>query len=163
MRTMTDILAYIPLVTLLAYIPLVCYLDWKYRVISHDWWMYLIALNVISTAGLFLPGVYEVWMFVPSLVIIVCYFAAMKLHYIEGADFMYISLISLFFIYNPLSGHWFMALPFSIFLLAMMIVTFGLVIEYNWLSGKGLVLDYPRGIPMMFPISAALILTVVLA
>ena len=108
-------------------------------------------------------GVYEWWMLVPSLIAIPIYFVLMKMHYIEGADFMFILWILLFFVYNPVSGHWLMALPFSIFFAACTGIAGIWIGIWNIVRGKGCVFDFEGYVPMMFPISAALVLTVMLA
>ena len=157
-----DFMLAVPAITLLLYIPLVCWLDWKYREVEHSWWIGLLLINGPLMVTLILAGVYEWWMLVISLVAIVWYFAAMKLHYIEGADFMYCMWISLFLVYNPISGHWLMALPFSIFLTTTLIITGVVVMWWNFINNRGMTFTFPRGVPLMLPISAALVLTVML-
>jgi len=158
-----DIRAWALILALLIYIPIVCYKDWKYREIKHDVWIALGGVCSPILLSLFITGEYQLWMLIISLVSIIIYFMSMKLHVIEGADFMYLMFISLFFIYNPISGHWFMALPFNIFLIATTFITGFIVMWSNLITGKGLSFEFKDGIPMMFPISAALILTAVLA
>lgn len=158
-----EYLQLISLIGLLIYAPFVCYKDWKYREVKHEVWYPLLIVCLPILVILLIAGIYELWMLIISISAIVIYFTLMKLHFIEGADFMYLMFISLFFIYNPLSGHWFMALPFSIFLTSTIIITGFCVAWWNFLSGKGLSFEFEGGIPMMFPISAALIITVVLA
>lgn len=158
-----EILIWIPVVTLLACIPMVCYKDAKYRMVEHSFWNWIVGINIPVLGALVYLGIYEWWMFIITGVAIVIYFAAMKFHYIEGADFMFILWIVTFLIYNPFTGHWFMALPFTIYLVAMMIVTTMMIVTWNFVHGNGLSVEFERGVPMMFPISSALILTVVLA
>jgi len=149
-------------ILMLLYIPVLCYMDWKNREVPHDTWKLLIAFGCMSLIAGLLTGFYEWWMFVPSLVAIVTYFVAMKAHYIEGADWIYISLISLFFLYNPVTRMWFPIMAFTIFLAAMIGVTGFIIVEYNLLTKGIWSFDLEGGVPLMFPISAALILTVVL-
>ena len=159
----------IPAITLLLYTPLVCYLDWTERRVDHRWWLGLVLINAPLFVFQFIAGVYQWWMPLISLVAIVLAFAAMKLHYIEGADFMFIMFIVLFLQYNPVTGHWLMALPFFIFLASMLVITTATIIWFSILSG-----GFQWGVdtitgengfrfPMMFQISAALILTILLA
>lgn len=152
---------WIPINSLLLYIPLVCLLDLKYREIEHWYWLPLVLVNIPVVVMLLQDGNYM--LFIPSLVAIFVWFTAMRFHFVEGADFLYLTWISLFFIYNPLSGHWLMVLPFTIFLLSCLLITAGWILIYNLVTRGELTLRFNKEIPMMFPISAALILTVVLA
>lgn len=152
-----------PVVTLLAYIPLVCWLDLKYREVEPYWWIGLVVVNVPALILLYLSGIYVWWMLVISLVAVGIYYGAMLLHYIEGADFMFIACIMLFFVYNPVSGHWLMALPFTIFFATCTGIAGIWVGIWNTIQGKGFVFDFNGNVPMMLPLSAALILTVMLA
>jgi len=158
-----DFMSWMPILTLLAYVPIVCWLDWKYREVDHIWWIGLVVVNVPAYLLLAIAGYYEWWMSVLSLVAILIYYGLMLMHYIEGADFMYVMWIVLFFIYNPVSGHWLMALPFSIFFAACTGIAGIWVLTYNLVKGNGISFEFDRGFPMMIPISAALVLTVMLA
>jgi hypothetical protein len=123
----------------------------------------LVLVNGPLMVALVRVGIYEWWMLILSAVAIIFYFAAMKLHYIEGADFMYCMWISLFLIYNPVSGHWLMVLPFMIFLACTLVITMFWICTYNFVTGVKPMFYYAGGVPLMFPISAALVLTVMLA
>lgn len=158
--TLTSYMLWIPLVSLLIYIPIVCYLDLKYREIEHDYWGPLIVMNVPTAIMLLWDG--NGLLYIPGLVATAVWFVAMRFHSFEGADFIYLSLISLFFIYNPLSKHWLMVLPFTIFLVACLVISAGFVLMYNMITNRGLSLQFDK-LPMMLPICAAFILTVVLA
>jgi len=149
-------------ILMLLYIPVLCYMDWKNREVPHDTWKLLIAFGCMSLIAGLLTGFYEWWMFVLAIVPIGLYFIAMKSNCIEGADWIFISLISLFFLYNPVTGLWFPILSFTIFLVAMLAITAFIVLEYNLLVHKTISFKLEGGVPLMFPISAALILTVVL-
>jgi hypothetical protein len=153
----------IPAITLLMYVPLVCVMDWKHRRVDHDWWTGLVLINGPLYISLCTTGTYFIEAQVISFVAAAMAFAAMKFHYIEGADFMFILFIVWFLQYNPISGHWFMALPFFWFLVATLVITAYIIALRNLVNGNGLSFDYPRGIPLMLPISAALILTILLA
>lgn len=163
MSSLIEFLSWVPVITLLAYVPLVCYLDWNYREVDPVWWTAIVAINIPCLLVFYYLGVYEWWMLVLSLVAVGIYYGAMLLHYIEGADFWYIAWIMMFFIYNPVSGHWLMALPFTIFFAACTGIAGIWVGIWNTIQGKGFVFDFNGNVPMMLPISAALILTVMLA
>jgi len=162
MLNLIEFLSWIPVITLLIYVPIVCYLDWKYREVEPIYWLGLVLVNVPTMMILFVTT-YEWWMFVVSLVAVAIYYGLMLMHYIEGADFMYIMFILLFFVYNPVSGHWLMALPFSIFFAACTGIAGMWILTYNLVKHQEISFDVPRHVPMMFVVSAALILTVMLA
>lgn len=163
MSSPIEFLSWVPVITLLAYVPIVCYLDWKYREVDPVGWTALVAINIPCLLVFYYLGVYEWWMLVLSLVAVGIYYGAMLLHYIEGADFWFIAWIMMFFIYNPISGHWLMALPFTIFFATCTGIAGIWVGIWNTIQGKGFVFDFNGNVPMMLPISAALILTVILA
>jgi len=163
MQNWIDFLLWIPVVSLLMMIPIVCWLDWKYREVDHTWWFVVIIVNIPFAAVMYILNIYEWWMLIISFVAMVIYFILMKLHYIEGADYMFITCIVMFFVYNPLSNHWLMALPFSIFLGTCVGISAFWLGLWNYLHKRGFVFDIEGNFPMMLPISAALLLTVVLA
>jgi hypothetical protein len=163
MSNLIDAMSWIPVITLLIYVPIVCWLDLRYREVEPLYWLGLVAVNIPVMAIFYLTGMYEWWMFVLSIVAVEIYYGLMLMHYIEGADFMYIMWIMLFFIYNPISGHWLMALPFSIFLAACTGIAGIWVLTYNLVKHKQISFDIEGHVPMMFVVSAALILTVMLA
>ena len=123
----------------------------------------MIAANLPLLIIFYISQIYPWWMFILSIVAVAIYYGLMLMHYIEGADFMYIMFIMIFFIYNPISGHWLMALPFSIFLAACTGIAGIFILTYNLVKGKGISFDIERHVPMMFVVSAALVLTVMLA
>jgi hypothetical protein len=159
--SLTAQMLWIPMISLLLYVPIVCYLDLKYREIEHDYWLPLIVMNVPTAIMLLWDG--NGLLYIPGVVATMVWFMAMRFGMFEGADFIYLSLISLFFIYNPISGHWLMVLPFSIFLTTCLTITAGWILIYNMITKGELTLKFNKELPMMLPISAALILTVMLA
>lgn len=161
LNSLTSYMLWVPMISLLLYVPVVCYLDLKYREVEHDYWWPLMVMNVPTIVMLIWDG--NVLLYLPGLIVTAVWFIAMRFGAFEGADFLYLTWISLFFIYNPLSGHWLMVLPFTIFLVACLVITAGWVLMYNIFTGRGYGLHFTREIPMMIPISVALVLTVVLA
>jgi hypothetical protein len=155
------LLLQIPLFTLLFYPIVVSYLDIVYREVDHYVWIPLVLLNIPTMAAVILTG--GGLFYVPGIVATIVFYIAMRLGAFEGADFIYLSLISLIFIYNPLSNHYFMTFSFMIYLTACLLSTAFFILAYNMTHGKGLTLDVDRGVPLMVPISAALLLTVYLA
>jgi hypothetical protein len=163
MSNLIDILQWIPVLTLLIYVPIVCYLDIKYREVEPIYWVGLVAVNFPVMAILYLTQIYVWWMIILSAVSVAIYYALMLMHYIEGADFYYVAFILTFFVYNPISGHWLMALPFSIFLAACSGIAGIWILTYNLVKHQKVSFDIEGHVPMMVVISAALILTVMLA
>jgi hypothetical protein len=163
MLNLIEFLSWVPVITLLIYVPIVCYLDWKYREVEPIYWLGLVVVNIPVMIFFIILGIYVWWMLVVSLIAITIYYVLSQMHYIEGADFVYISWILLFFIYNPVSGHWLMALPFSIFFAACTGIAGMWILTHNLVKHQEISFDVPRHVPMMFVVSAALILTVMLA
>lgn len=170
MSSPIDLALFIPAITLLLYIPLVCYLDWTERKVDHEWWIPLVCINAPLFVLLLMLGVYQWWMPVISLVAIVLAFIASKLEWIQGADFTFIMFIVLFLQYNPVTGHWLMALSFFTFLVATLIINSVVKIQYNWIYGKPLfegvtfaAKTEKEHSALLLPISAALWLTILLA
>lgn len=142
------------------YVPYVCYMDWKYREVPHDSWKPLIAVNVPLYIIMVLYGVYELWMLITSAMCILFAFGTMKKHLIEGADFMFIMWICAFLVIDPRTGIAGLAAPFIIFLVAFTVSISIVVKVVNTMTGKKAL--GAEMFPMMFPISAALISTVIL-
>jgi hypothetical protein len=157
---LSELLLWVPIVTLLLCVPFVCYKDYKYREVSHEFWKVLVLINLPVYAFMLISGVYELWMMAISAMVILFAFGAMKKHLIEGADFMFIMWIAAFFVIEPRTGVSGIAAPFLIFLIAITVSTSLVVKIINTVAGqKALEAEM---FPMMFPISAALILTVIL-
>lgn len=163
MSNLIEFLPWISVFTLLIYVPLVCYLDIKYREVEPLYWLGLVLVNVPILIVLYTVGVYVWWMLAISLVSVLIYYLLSRMHYIEGADFLYITWVLMFFVYNPVSGHWLMALPFSIFLTTCTGIAGMWILTYNLVRHGKISFDLDRHVPMMVVISAALILTVMLA
>jgi len=135
-------------------------MDYKYREVPHTFWKPLIMFNLPVYAFMLITGVYESWMLAISAMVILFAFGAMKKHLIEGADFMFIMWIAAFFVIEPRTGVAGIAAPFLIFLIAVTVSLSMIAKVVNTATGKkALCVEM---FPMMFPISAALILTVVL-
>jgi hypothetical protein len=157
---LSELLLWVPIVSLLLCVPFVCYKDYKYREVSHEFWKPLVMFNLPVYAFMLISGVYELWMMAISAMVILFAFGAMKKHLIEGADFMFIMWIAAFFVIEPRTGVSGIAAPFLIFLIAITVSTSLVVKIINTVAGqKALEAEM---FPMMFPISAALILTVIL-
>jgi hypothetical protein len=165
MMLLTELLIRIPALSLLAYIPLVCYLDLKRRMVPLFLWLPLWVVNMPVAFYLYREGLYPVATIPLSLIIGAFLYAAMRVgayQNLNGDDLLYLWAISAFFIINPFPvPHGIAFVGFYIYLVAAMLLTVPVVMFLNIRAGrKGL--QYPGGIPMMLPISAALMMTVVM-
>jgi hypothetical protein len=166
-----NILTWMPIVVLLTYAPILCWLDIRYRdIFSHAIWLPAIIINGIFFVAAFNTGVYAWWTVALSLVGVVFWYAAMLFGIINGADFVYLALINVFAIYNPISGY-LMYLPLMVFLFIWMGLSIWYIFAKNIRDGlvngmtpkdalirallRGTTVD--RGFPMMVPISLALL------
>lgn len=105
-------------------------------------------------------GVYEGWMLGVTAFAVLVYFAMMKTHLIEGADFVFMMWIAMFLVISPRTGVAGLAGSFSILLIACVVASSFISKTINLIAGKKAL--GTEMFPMMFPISAALILTVIL-
>ena len=80
---------------------------------------------------------------------------------LEGADFVWLSLISIYIPLNPFTGQPFM-LMFSFFLVGMTAATYFGIFMDNLMQKHILSLEMKRGIPFLIPISCALIFALVI-
>jgi hypothetical protein len=157
------------------YAPLVCYLDLKYRDIPHRTWLPLVVINLPIFLILLYTGTYQWWTLLLSAIGVIFWFVAMRMGIINGADFVFLSLISIFVVFLP-SGH-LMYLPFMIFLTAWTAITIWYIftnnIKNNLRNGNKFSFDMIRfaifktigienRLPLMIPISLALISAVFL-
>lgn len=157
------VLSIIAVSTLIGFAITACYYDIKSRRVEHEFWIPLVIINGIIALYFIIVGAYPIWIYVISLVSVIMFFALMKLHYIEGADFVLCALISIFLVYNPFTGSWLLALPFTVFLCAYIGVCSIFVLTYNlFIKQIGFSFEFNRGFPLMIPITAALITTVIL-
>lgn len=162
-----DILLWINFLVLLAYVPVVCYLDIKYREVHPYLWIPMVIVCTPIISYMLASGYYPWYTLMISFVMIVVFKAAMMKHYIEGADFLYLSLISLYWVVTPVGWvHGLMQVQFYIYLLFVSFITATVILAYNYLSDNRwdiamMMSEYKNGIPYMVPISAAFLLSVV--
>lgn len=123
-------------------------------------WTLLWVVCLPVTFSLYLIEMYPIEALWISLTATGLYFLLMVWNLYQGADFMFLAGISLFFITNPVSGHSLIAISYFIYFIAS-ICTFAVLYQTKiferWLISENL-----PGFPMMLPISLALWLTVVL-
>ena len=156
----------IPLITaisFLAYCQVICYLDWKYRDIgTHKLWLPLIAFNTPILLAGYATGTYQPPLALISGIGVLLWFILVFMDKLSGADFVWLSLISIFIPLNPFTGQPFM-LMFSFFLVGMTAATFWYIFIDNLLRKRVLSLRMAGGIPYLIPISCALVLALVVS
>lgn len=163
-----NILLWINLLVLIAYTPIVCYFDIKYREFHPALWIPMILLCGPIFIHMTISGLYPWYSFVLSLIMIGIFRMAMYMKFIEGADFLYLSLISLFWVVNPVGWtHGLMQIQFYVYLLFVSMITATIILIYNYLSDNRwdvvmMMSEYKNGIPYMVPISAAFLLSVIM-
>jgi multisubunit Na+/H+ antiporter MnhC subunit len=168
MTLLGEVLLRLPAVVILCYLPFLCYLDIKDREIPHLVWAPLWATCLPITAYLYLTGNYSWGSLIFSLIMCGVFWAMHRKDLIQGADLMLLLTIALFFQLNPFPVPHGPEQPvFFVYLVGMMILTAPVLFFLNLAKGrigslKEMMTEWPRGIPMVLPISAALVLTVVM-
>jgi hypothetical protein len=140
---------------LIGYGIVACYFDIKYREIPEGFWMLLYTIGIPVTALFYYIGIYPWEAGVISAFGVAVFLILLLRGVYEGADFVYLSAISLFFVTNPFSGHSLMIFSYGIFLVVSII---GCALAYQFIKLRYSMQNYP----MMIPITIALILTVIL-
>ena len=157
MEIVDSLILWLPVAVFAAYIPFLCLLDIRNREIPHEVWIGIMPLFT-TTGYLYAVGYYPIECMLVSFVFVALYFAAMKMHLFEGADFIMLALISLLFVANPISGRVLMPVVMLEFLIASFVVA-GVIARVNQVNE----LDPEiTEFPMMPIISAAFILSVML-
>lgn len=156
-----DNLIYIPAFLLVLYTIPACILDLRKREMPVGFWTLLVVVCAPVTVLLYLTGYYSYYMAALSMGFIGAYLILLVMGWYGGADFWYLTWITLFFVQNPISGHILMPISFGIFLVASVVV-FGVLGRTPFINKVLINNDLP-GFPMMLPISLALILTVAIA
>jgi Flp pilus assembly protein protease CpaA len=150
----------------LCYIPVLCYLDIRYRQIDHKIWILLFLIGTPITAYLYTSQMYPVISLIISLIMAAIFYFAYLHNYLQGADFMYLFWITMFWVVNPFPvPHGLMQIIFYLYLMIVMILTAPVILVYNYLKGHrwGLVdmmSSFQGGIPFIIPISVAFVLSV---
>ena len=159
------IIWWFPVVCILFYIPHYCRMDLKLiikkdkhggdiktREIPHKEWMPFMPL-LGATAMLYAMGFYPLECLEVAIIMVAVWFVVMKLNLIEGADFIFLSIISLLVAVNPISGRILMPVVVAEFL-----VTVFLIVNIFAFCFRKKIDNFPM-IPV---ISAAFILAVML-
>lgn len=152
-----EVVAYAPVVAMLAYIPYLCYRDWKYRDIPYAAWIPLLCIGIASTLCLYVIGAYPLELLWVSLAFVGLYFMLAKLNLFASDDFIFLALITMFFVVNPISGRVLMPLVMFEMLVCSTVVS-GVLLGISPIRSDSLFERFPY----IFTISLALILTVIL-
>lgn len=117
--TLEQLVLWFPVLVILSYLPYLIWLDLKYREIPYSEWYGLLPMLTV-TGYLYAVGFYPIECMWMSFAAVGVFYAAMKLHMFEGADFMLLMFMGLFFVVNPLSGRVLMPLV----LIEMLLIAF---------------------------------------
>lgn len=164
----TTTLLWINLVAFLCYIPVVCYLDIKYREVDPRYWIPLVVVCLPILLYTIMWELVPWYSLVISGVMILIFHSAMRLRCLEGADFLFLSLISLFWVVTPVGWvHGLMQIQFYIFFAFASAITAIYILMYNIMNGNDwdilkMMSEYPCGFPYMITISIAFLMSVVL-
>jgi len=162
------IIEWVPLVTTLLMLPIVCHLDLKYREIPDIYMLVFFFVNIPFTFSGYLTGIYTWESLVVSFLPCILYLVMARRDYIHGDDFIFLTIISIICIQNPLHpNQGGMGVTMLLNFIAMMFWTLPINFIHNiYLGRRGTLYKMftytEKGIPMMLPIAAAFILTVVL-
>ena len=160
---------YIIVAVILCYIPALCYWDIRYREIPHHIiWVPMFLVGTSITSYNYISGSYPLDSLVVSIVMVATFYWMYLREYLQGADFMFLTFISAFWVINPFPvPHGLMQIMFYIYLLVFTLITAGLVLAYNIWKGnrwglKDMVSTFPGGVPYVLTISAAFLVSLVI-
>lgn len=149
---LNDLTLWFPVLVIAAYLPHLVWLDLKYREIQYNNWYGMLPMFLI-TGYLYAVGFYPIECMWISFAMVAVFYVAMKLHLFEGADFMLLMFISLFFVANPISGRVLMPLVLT----EMLLIAFVFVNLVCFIFQK----KYEH-FPMIPVIAAAFVMAVIL-
>lgn len=161
----TNTLLLIPVVSIMAYIFPLCVLDVWYREVENWYWLPLILVNFPGMLYFYYTGLYPIYCLAISLVTIGIFAYMVRIDLLNGADFIFLSLIALFWIVNPNPWPHGVQLQFYVYLIVAMLITAAVLPFANYLRGKRsdslyeMMSNYPRGVPYMLTISFAFVLS----
>jgi len=129
----------------------------------------MLIICVPITAYMYLTQYWYPWYsLVFSLVMAFVFYMAMRAGVLEGADFLFLALISILWVMSPINGaHGLMQPVFYIYFAVTSFMTAIYVLGYNVMKGNqwdvvSMMSKYPNGVPYMIPISIAFVMSVVL-
>lgn len=179
MITAKAILLSVGVLTILSNLPLFCYLDLKYRRISIDYFYALIGINAPVAAVIYLSGWISLFHLLVSLAIAAVIWGGYLVYRsgaYSGADRNLLICIILFTFYNPLSPladptyadfiAWVYQVKFLTYFAMVMcfvplVILIRNIVRYEKHDVLGMVTAFPGGFPMVLPITAAYLITMV--
>jgi hypothetical protein len=130
---------------LLIYALPACYYDLKYREMPKWFWAPLYAIGIPVTVYLYLTGEYLIGALCVGILLTAIYFILMVFGnkclgafggIIQGADFMYLMAINLFFVITP-RGNPIASLAFPLYLIASIVLVASLIFAAKWYLENG--------------------------
>ena len=167
MMSFADVVLWINLIIFLAYVPIVCYHDIKYREFHPLYWLPLVFWGCITSYVMYFTeyGWYPKETIIASLLLCFIFWVMLKFKVIEGADYLYLCIIALFWVVNPYpTNHGIMQFVFYTYLMFTLFVTAAVVLLYNVIKGHrwgivDMMSKFPCGVPMFVPIAIAFVLS----
>jgi hypothetical protein len=114
-------LPWLPVVAILTYLPFLIRMDLKEREVPYITWIGMLPF-LLATGYLYSVGYYPIECMWVSLAFVAIYWIAMKAGAFEGADFTLLGFISLIYVQNPVSGHYFTPAHVLVYLLVSWII-----------------------------------------
>jgi len=150
--SLDTLILWFPVLVIVSHLPHLVLLDLKYREVAYKEWYGLLPMFIV-TGYLYAVGLYPIECMWISFAAVAVFYAAMQLHLFEGADFMLLMFMSLFFVVNPISGRVLMPLV----LIEMLLIAFLFVNLVALIFQKKF-----EQFPMIPVIAAAFVMAVVL-
>jgi hypothetical protein len=114
--SLDNILPWFTVIAILTYLPFLIRMDLKDREVPYNTWIGMLPF-LLGTGYLYAVGYYPIECIWVSLAFVSIYWIAMKAEAFEGADFTLLMFISLIYVQNPVSGHYFTPVHVLIYLL----------------------------------------------
>ena len=148
-----QLLIWVPVVTLASMALVVSYLDIKCQWVDHEIWGMFLSINIPILMFMYIVQYFPLELLALSLGAVVFWFVLMKLGAFQGADFVFLSMISIFFVQNPISGR--VLMPLVLFEMLMLCSVAAMIVF--WIFRVKM-----ERVPFIPVISLAFLLTVVL-
>lgn len=149
--SLDTVIQWLPVVAILTYLPFLIRMDLKDREVPYITWIGMLPF-LLMTGYLYSVGYYPIECMWVSLAFVGIYWIAMKVGAFEGADFTLLMFISLIYVQNPVSRHYFTQVHVLIYLLVSWLIISFSVFMFN---------RHIRQFPMIPVIAAAFVLAVV--
>jgi hypothetical protein len=159
---------YWPIATILCAIPVFCYHDLKSRQVPILNQIVLAAVNLPLFIYFYLTGIYTWEAAAVSVLPCIIYYILMRFGYIQGDDMLFLWIVSIFCVQNPIHpDQGGMAVTVMLYLIGVMVwALLANFIRNVYVGRKDSIIKMfryvDRGFPLILPISAAFILAVIL-